>query len=130
MKKLLTTLLLSIIFLTTGKAQNLIGSSLRDAHKILDEKGYIIQKGYTDDNVYYITAADNESVRIYYFSSNNICVMFAISYKGFTYTEIKQILNKAGYWQVNDQFYTNDYKATIIYMNEYECYFVVVIPRL
>ena len=129
MKKLIITLLLSIIFLTT-KAQNLIGNSARDVYKSLNEKGYIIQKGYTDENIFYISASDNESIRIYYFSNNNICVFFALSYKGFTYQEITNALDKAGYWQVKNIFYTNDYKATIVYMNEYDCYFVVVVPRI
>lgn len=125
MKKLLTTLLFTILFLT-GKSQNLIGVSLRDCYKTLDEKGFIINRGYTEQNIFYLSASDNESVRIYYFTNNNICAYFAISYPGFTYTDIKAVLNKAGYWQIGDLFYTNDYKAKIVYLNDYSCFFVLV----
>ena len=130
MKKIIFTLLFSL-FTILGYSQNFIGNSTRDINKSLDEKGFILGQGYTDDGVFYITGSDKESVRIYYFAKNNVCYMYALSYIGYTYANIKEALKSVGYWEsTNGNFYTDRYQASIVWFNEYSCYFVIILPRL
>lgn len=125
MRKIFITLLLTLFFCST-KAQNLIGFSYEDAWLNLNQKEYIVSNNYTDDNILFISATDNESVRFYYFSKDDICVIYALSYPNLNLIQIKRGLLDAGYRPFGNEFYKDEFKANIVYLDEYSCYFVIV----
>lgn len=130
MKNLILTISL-LLTSVVSYSQNLIGSSLRDVNKELDSKGFIINQGWTNDGLYYTSGADKQTFRIYYFTKQNICFMYAISFFGLTYRENEALLLSTGYWKSSNQdYYVNDnYMATIIWMHEYQEYFITILPK-
>ena len=67
MKKIIATAVMILIGLASY-SQNLIGESFRDVKKTMNEKGFILREGYTDESkVYYLLAYDNAEIRVYYF---------------------------------------------------------------
>ena len=108
-----------------------IGYSLKDVSQSLDQKGFIVKKGWTTDNVFYITGKDQESLRIYYFTKNNVCVMYALTYFNWTLNDIEQSLVSTGYVKNQDgHYYDQMHKATAVWLSEYEAYFIIIIPQL
>lgn len=115
-------MLFFVLYSIVGYCQNGLGSSVRDVRELLINEGYIKTEGYTDKNVFYITGYDNNSLRIFYFNDNNLCVYFVFSIKDATYDDYERGLFNNKYVRMGNKYYSNDYVAEIVYDKEYGIY--------
>lgn len=129
MKKILLLVLLSILPIWVF-SQNFIGYSIKDVWEYFDSRGYIIQKGWTDDGKYfYLSASDKERSKVYYFTESNICFLFSIVFYDISRSDIIKILNSIGYKQISsDEFINDDTRCNIIFLDDHG-YSIVISPR-
>jgi len=130
MKKIIATAAMILIGLASY-SQNLIGQSFRDVKKEMNEKGFILTEGYTDENkIYYLLAYDNNETRVYYFSSANICIVYEYSPKGVPRATMEKGLFNAGYHKnLNGDYDNENYTAIISYSADIKRWVVTMILR-
>jgi len=112
MKKLLLVIVMMIVSVTLN-AQNLIGHSWSDVYQNMDSYGHIINKGVTDDNTQYIMASDNGTIRLYYFTPNNLCYLYVYAVKNTTFEQHEKALFDEGYVRMGSKFYKGEFSAEI-----------------
>lgn len=112
MKKLLLVIVMMIVSATLN-AQNLIGHSWSDVYQNMDSYGHIINKGVTDDNIQYIMASDNGTIRLYYFTPNNLCYLYIYAVNAATFEQHEKALIDEGYVRMGFKFYKGEFSAEI-----------------
>jgi hypothetical protein len=112
MKKLLLVIVMMIVSVTSN-AQNLIGHSWSDVYQNMDSNGHIINKGVTKDNVQCIMAIDNGTIRLYYFTPNNLCYLYVYAVKNTTFEQYEKYLFDEGYVRMGTKFYKGEFSAEI-----------------
>lgn len=116
MKKLL--ILFMLVSINTF-AQNLIGSSYKTVRESMLQQGYSINtksvEGSTD---FYLSATDNETIKLYMFESNNTCVAYSYFTSDGDPDIIDLALKKAGYYYYDNKYYSGNQIATIVYSKE------------
>ena len=112
MKKLLLVIVMMIVSVTSN-AQNLIGHSWSDVYQNMDSNGYIINKGVTKDNVQCIMASENGTIRLYYFTPNNLCYLYVYAVKNTTFEQYEKALFDEGYVRMGTKFYKEEFSAEI-----------------
>ena len=126
MKKITITITMILIGLASY-SQNLIGDSFRDVKKAMNDNGYKLEEGYTDDKIYYLLASDKSSFKGYYFTDANICNSYVVCHYGYTYGETETVLNNAKYYKnSNGDFISGVYIARIKYLPESKEWYVII----
>lgn len=120
-------LIIGVLFLfltVSSQAQNMLGYSVKDIKENLNTEGVIITSGYTtDDNTYYITGRDATLMRVYYFDSNNRCVVY-LAFIDTSKEQLSKSLINIGYYKVGETFYKDDYKVVILYDEDIELHYM------
>lgn len=99
-------LFLMLILGLSSQAQNLIGYSFSDVKKEMNK--YTIEDGYTDYNVCYLMAYDDDRLNVYYFSDNNKCVAYKYTIYKYTLADLENELSSDGYVLYKDKTYRNN----------------------
>lgn len=130
MKKIIATTVMILIGLASY-SQNLIGESFRDVKKTMNEKGFILREGYTDESkIYYLLAYDNAEIRVYYFNASNTCIVYEYSPKNVLRATMEQGLFNAGYHKnTNGDYDSENYTAMISYSQDNKSWVVTMILR-
>lgn len=130
MKRILILLLIIAAMVTKSNAQNFLGYSFYDIKDEMILKGYSISVDRTDAGTKYLTATTHNQMRVYYFDSYNNCIRYLYTIDGATYKILEDALNSNGYTKYSDgYYYTNDYKADIVYVDSFKNWVVVTDKR-
>ena len=107
-----------------SQSQNCLGLSFRDTKEIVSNKGFQLNEGTTDDNIYYLTASDSHQIAFYYFNSNNVCMLYIYCVYESTLLGIENSLFNLGYIKSGSIYYNDKYQTQIIYDSDYKQYFI------
>jgi len=130
MKKLIFLLLIIGTMVTKSNAQNFLGFSFYDIRDEMNLKGYSINVDRTENGYKCLTATTHNQMRLYFFDDNNNCIRYVYSIEGATYKILEDALRNNDYTKYSDgSFYTSQYKADIVYLDEYKNWFVVTDKR-
>jgi len=130
MKKLIFLLLIIGTMVTKSNAQNFLGFSFYDIRDEMNLKGYSINVDRTENGFKCLTATTHNQMRLYFFDDNNNCIRYVYSIEGATYKILEDALRSNDYTKYSDgSFYTSQYKADIVYLDQYKNWFVVTDKR-
>ena len=130
MKRILILLLIIVAMVTKSNAQNFLGYSFYDIRDEMTYKGYSINVDRTTAGTKYLMATTHNQMRVYYFDSYNNCIRYLYTIDGATYKILEDALRNNDYTKYSDgSFYTSQYKADIVYLDEYKNWFVVTDKR-
>jgi hypothetical protein len=130
MKKLIFLLLIIGTMVTKSNAQNFLGFSFYDIRDEMNLKGYSINVDRTENGYKCLTATTHNQMRLYFFDDNNNCIRYVYSIEGATYKILEDALRSNDYTKYSDgSFYTSQYKADIVYLDQYKNWFVVTDKR-
>ena len=130
MKKLIFLLLIIGTMVTKTNAQNFLGFSLYDIRDEMTFKGYSINIDRTNTGTKCLTATTSNQLRLYYFDDYNDCVRYVYSIEGATYKLLEDALRSNDYVKYSDgSFYTSQFKADIVYLDNYKTWVVVTDKR-
>lgn len=104
------------LFLTvSSQAQNMLGYSVKDVRKNLNDEGVIVNSGYTmPDSIYYISGQESEILRVYYFDFSNKCIMY-LAYIDSPKDQIIKSLIDNNYHKTGEFYYKEDHKVRVLY---------------
>jgi hypothetical protein len=122
MKKLIFTLGLVLLSFYSF-SQNALGYSYSDIKKLMINEGHIIDEGFTSkDNTKYINGYGSNTIRLYFFTENNICFFYVFCVKGANFSNYEKSLLDDGFKRLNDKYYKGQYIANIFYNEELEAW--------
>jgi hypothetical protein len=104
------------LFLTvSSQAQNMLGYSVKDVRKNLNDEGVIVNSGYTDkDSIYYISGQESKVLRVYYFDPSNKCIMY-LAFIDSPKEQLVKYLIDDNYYKTGEYYYKEDHKVRIFY---------------
>lgn len=123
MKKLILLVVTTLFVNLNAFSQNMVGESWSDVAKTMYQKGYIVNSDVTsDEKIPYITASSDGVVRIYYFTKNNQCYLYALAIEDATFEFLEKSLLDGDYKKRGNMYYNDQYMAEIVLLGKENAY--------